>query len=124
MEVFWRPTEESPDGIARWVHITSWQPAEARPPRTISELAKGLRDKLGVLPDHTVVLNPARVPPIEGRPVIGFSFRTYKGELVVKVDWDGESALLPNPPQWVLDLAREHEGHGEEWCYPHRQVAS
>ncbi|WP_432041448.1 hypothetical protein [Streptomyces cadmiisoli] len=108
MEVFGRPDEESEDGIARWLHITDWAPATARPGRTVSELAEELRDKVGVLPEHTVSLDPATVPLIEGRPVHGLSFRSYKGQLVVTVHWECESGRLPNPPQWVADLARRH----------------
>lgn len=123
MEVFGRPDEQSSDGLAHWLHITGWSEPQVRPGRTISELAQELRDKLGQLPEHNVVLNPGSVPELSGQPVHGFRFSTFKDALQVTVIFDETAEPLPDPPGWVLDLARQHDGHGEQWCRP-RGLAS
>lgn len=51
-----------------------------------------------------------------GRPVYGLRFYTYTGALQVTVDFEGSAEALPDPPGWVLDITREHDGHGERWC--------
>ncbi|MGY1498581.1 hypothetical protein ACW4TU_18610 [Streptomyces sp. QTS52] len=119
MEAFGRPGEESADGIAHWLHVTGWQPTQSRTPETLSEIAKRLRNRLGVVPEHNVTLDPGLVPQIDGRRVHGIRFATVNGALRVAVAFEDEALLLPDPPGWVADLARAHEGHGEAWCYPH-----
>ncbi|MFF8829295.1 hypothetical protein [Streptomyces sp. NPDC015131] len=48
MEVFGRPDEQAPDGRARWLHITGWDPTRIVPVRTLPELANELKRRLGI----------------------------------------------------------------------------
>lgn len=109
MEVFGRPDEPSPTGRARWIHITAWsQPEET--PEDRSFKIPGPRK-------HFVNIAPGSVPPlycIGSRAmdtVWGFRFARLDGRLLVTVVFGASAWLMcGEPPQWVLDIAREHEG--------------
>lgn len=122
MEVFGRPDEQSEDGRAMWIHVTGWEPSEVRPPRTVGQIACELRRKLGVAEEHVVPVDPAatRCLPraISGAMdrVHALWFSEYKGQLQVAVAFQDAAEPLPHPPDWVLAIAADHEGHGEGWC--------
>lgn len=126
MELYGRPNEESPDGRAQWLHVTGWDPGRIVPSRSLAELAQDLRDKLGVISEHRVTLDPDRVPALrdvsgQHRPVTGLCFGYRNGRLQVGADLQGGDAqLVARPPQWVLDIAEEHRGcPAPGWCNPH-----
>lgn len=122
MEVFGRPDEQAPDGRARWIHITGWNPELVRPDKSLDRLAYELRRKLGVAEEHIVPVDPATTPLLPSRltgsagRVHSLQFSEYKGRLQVTVNFENFAESLPNPPDWVLAIAEEHDGHGEGRC--------
>lgn len=106
MAVFGRPDEESPDRIARWLHITAWSapatvevpPLPPLPPKTPScvvplPAGHGLRCPLsGLLPTEAQ-----------------FTYRPTGVEIVLVFETADFSwgALETQPPAWLADLAEE-----------------
>lgn len=121
MEVFGRPDAQAPDGRARWLHITGWDPALAVGPRSFGDLDRELRRKIGVAPVHQVLLDPGSVPKLprfmsgEMAPVHGLDFQYRDGGVDVRVVFRDEAEPLNRPPGWVLAVAEEHRLHGEGW---------
>lgn len=122
MEVFGRPDEQSPDGRARWIHITGWDPTLVVEPKSLSEEAKRLRDRLGIVLPHMVRVDPASVPPLvnatgQALPVHALGFKHVDGRLYATVQFeDSAERLGVDLPEWVLAIAKEHEGCGEGPC--------
>lgn len=122
MEVFGRPDEQSPDGRARWIHVTGWDPQLVRESTSVGQEASRLRDRLGVVVPHMVRLDPASVPPLDNAagqpmPVHALGFKRVGGRLYVTVEFeDSAEALGVDLPDWVLAIAKEHEGCGEGLC--------
>ncbi|MFI1485679.1 hypothetical protein [Streptomyces sp. NPDC020747] len=121
MEVFGRPDEQAPDGRARWIHITGWDPELVRPHRSFTRLEKELRQKIGVAAEHQIHVDPASVPPLSGamggapQPVHGLRFQYAEKRLYVTVVFKDTAEPLPDPPACVLAIAEEHRGHGTGW---------
>jgi hypothetical protein len=127
MEVFGRPEDQSPDGRARWLHITGWDPARIVPERSIPELIGELTRKIGLLPEHWVVLGEGEdrlVDTIFGgqvRPDTAVFKYAPDGSIGVTV-YAGEagySVSNAKVPDWLLTIGDNHRGHiGEQsWCY-------
>lgn len=126
MELWGRPDEQSPDGRARWLHVTGWDASRIVPERSLAELVQQLRDKLGLVDEHHVTLDPSRVPPLrdvsgQERTVTGLRFSYPDGRLDVAANFrDGDAQLVPRPPEWVLEIAAEHEDcPAAKCCNPH-----
>lgn len=108
MEVFGRPGEESPDGFARWLHVTGWsEPGTA---------ASTVLPPLPPVPPQVIVPMPRGrrlVCPLSGVPVTELVF-TYRPGRPVEIvlhyeqgDWDF-AGLEPQPPKWLAELAEQH----------------
>lgn len=118
MEVFGRPDEQAPGGRARWTHVTNWAQPE-RPSEDRSFKTGGRRE-------HFVGVTPGSVPDlycIGSRSlgvVWGFRFARYDGRLDITAVFESSAwAMCGEPPQWVLDIAREHEDCSTETrCRP------
>jgi hypothetical protein len=131
MEVFGRPDEQSPDGRARWLHITGWDPAPIVPHRTIPELITELTGKIGLLPEHWVVLEQGEQRLVETvfaglvRPDTAVFKYKPDGSISVSV-YVGETGHRVSDvrvPDWLLKVGEAHRDHiGERsWCYPRRR---
>ncbi|MFI8351264.1 hypothetical protein [Streptomyces sp. NPDC085596] len=109
MEVFGRPDEQSPTGRARWIHITAWSEPEESP-----------EDRSFKIPGprkHFVSVTPGSVPPLycagsrSMGEVWGFRFAWGESGLLVTAVFEHSAWLMWDEiPQWVLDIAHEHEG--------------
>jgi hypothetical protein len=120
MEVFGRPDEQSPDGRARWIHVTGWAAPTVPEPMWIS---RGFRD-------HHVKLRPSDHPPMNDvmragiRPDLAvFTYREdgkYGGmTVVVYTDEIGHPVAVNKVPAWLWAIGEAHRDHAEErsWCY-------
>ncbi|MEU6365706.1 hypothetical protein ABZ876_08115 [Streptomyces sp. NPDC046931] len=131
MEVFGRPDEQSPDGRARWMHITDWSEAAIVPERSIVELVDELCQKIGMRPQHYVELDPTAHPPVQA--VFGAVVHaetacfTYHpdgecGGMTVTVyqDETGHKVARGKVPAWLWEIGeahREHAGYVGAWCH-------
>jgi hypothetical protein len=105
MAVFGRPGDQSPDGIAHWLHVTGWSapaPVAAEPLAPLPPQ----RPRVTVpLPHGRVVCPLTGVSAAEAQ----FTYRPDGGVEVVlhfetpDLDW---AQLEPRPPAWLLDIAR------------------
>lgn len=131
MEVFGRPDEQSPDGRARWMHITGWSEAAIVPERSVFELVTELCQKIGMRPRHYVQLDPTAHPLVDtafGAVVQAeTACFTYQpdgkyGGMTVTV-YQGETGYqvgVGKVPAWLQEIGeahREHAGHFGTWCY-------
>ncbi|MFF9309993.1 hypothetical protein ACF1BS_03690 [Streptomyces sp. NPDC014748] len=116
MEVFGRPDEQSPDGRARWMHITGWAAPTGRPRKVERRLPA----------QHFVDVTPGSVPQLHNvgsdclDTVHGFRFSHYKGRLSVAVVFAASCwTLVGEPPDWVVEIARQHaDCPAAKWCRP------
>ncbi|MCX4809071.1 hypothetical protein OG601_46945 [Streptomyces sp. NBC_01239] len=120
MEVFGRPDEQSPDGRARWLHITGWTKPQPRVDRVAGRTAKVC---------HHVVLDPATTPLMDNhwrkniRPdMVAFTYHPdgICGGLTAVVYVAGEEAGDPlgvHIPDWLRDIAEAHRGHATKWSW-------
>jgi hypothetical protein len=118
MEVFGRPGEESPDGIARWLHITGWsEPVRA-------ECAQRGTYKV----QHTVQLDPAATPLLDTpwrtriRPESATFIYHPNGDFggMTVVAYAGEDGdMLADIPAWLREIGDAHREHAwdRSWCY-------
>lgn len=131
MEVFGRPEEQSHDGRARWLHITGWDEARIIPYRTVPELVRELKRKIGTLPQHHVRLRPADNPPMDDvqrkgiRPDLAvFTYHDdgkYGGmDVDVYANQTGYPVAVGNVPAWLWAIGEAHRDHADNlsWCYP------
>lgn len=129
MEVFGRPDEQAPGGRARWIHVTAWEPKPPVRERSVPEMVAELKQKLGLLPQHYVRLNPADHPPVDAinrqdihADLARFTYQPddKHGGLTVTVyqDETGYPIGVDKVPTWLRELGEAHRAHGDGWCSP------
>ncbi|AWT42610.1 MULTISPECIES: hypothetical protein [Streptomyces] len=128
MEVFGRPDEQAPGGRARWLHITAWDETAIRPERSIVGLVNELCQKIGLLPQHFVQLDPSAHPPVDAafgaavradtarfayHPDGGMTVAVYQGET-------GYPVSTGQVPAWLREIGEAHREHASPfgtWCH-------
>jgi hypothetical protein len=118
MELYGDPDAESPDGRARWLHVSAWATPVERKPRM----------QLFPYDSHVVVLDPDANPPMDGvmhkgvRPNLAvFTYLPdgrYGGMTVsVYANEVGQPVATNAVPSWLWDIGMAHRGHKKSWCY-------
>lgn len=112
MAVFGRPDEESPDRIARWLHVTGWSEPAARTAAPLPPLPAKPAQRTVPMPRGRSL-----VCPLSGVPVSEVLF-TYRVDGSVEIvlhyesgEWDWAS-IETQPAAWLVELAEQHRPKG------------